>query len=51
MIHTGVSGWSQESRPFWYVPSVAEKAAVALVARGRATTANYATCSVRHSPR
>ena len=25
MIHTGVSGWSQESRPFWYVPSVAEK--------------------------
>ena len=28
-IQTGVSGWSQESRPFWYVPSVAEKAAVA----------------------
>ena len=29
MIQTGVSGWSHESRPFWYVPSVAEKAAVA----------------------
>ena len=28
-IQTGVSGWSHESRPFWYVPSVAEKAAVA----------------------